>query len=86
MLIGFVILYLVVSSLTVPAANPIAALLSILPRDETGSAPVSLPFGSIPFFSLSVIISLLAGFLLAGTVLFSLAEMRKREQGKHGAR
>lgn len=47
-----VILFLVVSPLAAPAMNPIAALLSILPRDEAAGAPISLGFGSIPFFSL----------------------------------
>ncbi len=82
-----IILFLVVSALTVPAANPIAALLSILPRDEAASAPILFPFGAIPFFSLSVIISLLAGFLLAGTIRASLGRIRRREQpGKNGTR
>ena len=82
-----IILFLVVSSLTVPAANPIAALVSILPRDEAAASPISLPFGSIPFSSLSVIMSLLAGFLLAGTVRASLGGIRRRERpGKNGTR
>ena len=82
-----IVLYLVVSGLTVPAANPITALLSILPRDEAAAAPISLPFGSIPFFWLSVIMSLLAGLLLAGAVLASLGGIRKRERpDKSGTR
>ena len=79
-LAGGVILFLVVSSLIVPAVNPITALLSILPRDEAAGAPISLLFGSIPFFLLSVIMSLVAGLLLAGTVFASLGGIRKRER------
>ena len=79
-----VILFLVVSSIVAPAVNPIAALLSILPRDEAAGAPISLPLGSIPFFSLSVIMSLLAGLLLAGAVFASLGGLRKRERPDGG--
>jgi hypothetical protein len=82
-----IILFLVVSSLAVPAVNPIAALLSILHRDEAAAAPISLPFGSIPFFLHSVIMSLLAGLLLAGTACASLGGMRRRERpGKNRTR
>ena len=86
-LAGGVILFLVVSSLVVPAVNPIAALLSILPRDEAAEAPISFPIGSIPFFSLSAIMSLAAGLLLAGAVLASLGGIRRRERpDKNGTR
>src|SRR5208283_2029644 len=81
---GGVILFLVVSSVVVPAMNPIAALLSILPRDATVEATVSLPFGSIPFFLLSVIMSLAAGLLLAGAVFASLGGIRRRERPDTG--
>jgi hypothetical protein len=74
-----IILFLVVSALTVPATNPIAALLSILPRDEAAAAPISFPFGSIPFFLICVIMNLLAGLLLAGTTFASLGRTRRRE-------
>jgi hypothetical protein len=74
-----VILFLVVSSLVVPAVNPIAALLSILPRDEAAGASIIL-FVSIPFFSLSVIMSLAAGLLLAGAVFAILGGIRRRER------
>lgn len=77
-----IILFLVVSALAVPAANPIVAILSILSRDGTAVAPISLPFGSIPFFLLSVIMSLLAALLLAGTAFASLGGIRSRERPK----
>ncbi|MGD0726696.1 MAG: hypothetical protein ABSB63_14185 [Spirochaetia bacterium] len=79
------IMFLIISALVVPAANPIVAILSILTRDGTAVAPISLPFGSIPFFSLSVIMSLLAALLLAGTAYASLGGIRSRERpGKNG--
>jgi len=79
-----IILFLVTSSLVVPAVNPITALLSILPGDKAAEAPISLPFGSIPFFLLSVIMSLAAGLLLAGAVFASLRGIRRRERPDRG--
>jgi hypothetical protein len=75
-----VILFLVVSSLVLPAVNPITALLSILPRDGAAEPLVSLPFASIPFFLLSVIMSLASGLLLAGGVFAVLGGIRRRER------
>jgi hypothetical protein len=73
-----IILFLVVTALSVPAANPVVAILSILPGDRIAVGPISFPFGSIPFFSLSAIMSLLAALLLAGGALAWLGGVRRR--------
>jgi hypothetical protein len=79
-----VILFLLVTALVLPAANPIAAILSILPRDRVPAGPITLPFGSIPFFSLSAIMSLLAGLGLAGGALVWLGGVRRRARTHKG--
>jgi hypothetical protein len=77
-----IILYLVVTAVSMPAANPIAAILSILPRDRLAAGPINFLFGSIPFFSLSAIMSLLAALVLAGGALAWLRGVRRRARTK----
>lgn len=81
-LVAGIILFLVVTALSIPAANPIAAILSILPRDGSAAGPIQFPFGSIPFFSLSAIMSLLAALVLAGGALVWLGGVRSRARTK----
>jgi hypothetical protein len=77
-----IILFLILTALSVPAANPIVAIMSILPRDEVAAGPIRFPFGSIPFFSLSAIMSLLAALVLAGVALACLGGVRSSARTK----
>jgi hypothetical protein len=77
-----IVLFLAVTAALAPAANPVVALLSIAPREVVPTLPVPLLSGSIPFFSLSVIIDLLAALLLGGGALACLGVMRSRARKK----
>jgi hypothetical protein len=67
-----------------PAANPVIALVSVSTRGlSLAGAPV--PFPGMPYFWFSVLLDLLAAFLMAGAAAWRLAAMRRRAAEGHHA-
>jgi hypothetical protein len=75
-------LYIALTLPFVAPLSPVVALMSLSPRDGAAPAILSLPIGTIPFFSFFTVMSLFAGLLLSCGVLASLAVVKRHAHAK----